>query len=63
MPSGANSDVTKAMIPTEDDFHSLKALQEHNCLEKVDVYNRTPLHWTVFYDASLETVHTLTKIR
>lgn len=56
---GAKSEVTEAMIPTKDDFQSLKALQEFNFLECVDVYNRTPLHWTVFYDATLETVNAL----
>jgi hypothetical protein len=53
---GAKPDVTKAMIPLKEDFDSLAPLQEHNFLEEVDVYNRTPLHWTVFYDAPLATI-------
>eukprot|EP00979_Chaetoceros_neogracilis_P003886 scaffold672_cov214-Chaetoceros_neogracile.AAC.2 len=53
---GASHDVIAAMIPDEDDFASLQSLKEYNFLEWADVYNRTPLHWTVFYGASIETV-------
>jgi len=53
---GASHEVISAMIPDNDDFATLQPLKEFNFLEDVDVYNRTPLHWTVFYGAKMETV-------
>ncbi len=52
----AKPEVTAALIPSQEDFNAQKPLQEHNFLEQVDVYNKTPLHWTVFYNAPLATI-------
>jgi len=56
---GASHEAIVAMIPDEDDFQNLHPLKEFNFLESGDVYNRTPLHWTVFYGASIDTVISL----
>lgn len=53
---GAKYDVVNILIPTKQDFDRINSLREFNFLENVDVYNRTPLHWTIFYGASFETV-------
>jgi len=58
---GASHEVIVAMIPDENDCQNLLPLKEFNFLENFDVYNRTPLHWTVFYGASVETVIALRK--
>jgi hypothetical protein len=53
---GAKYDVMNILIPTKQDFDRINLLRELNFLENADVYNRTPLHWTIFYGVSFETV-------
>lgn len=57
----ANEAVIEALIPSEEDFDSFDSLKEHNFLQKVDIYCRSPLHWSIFYGSSTETVMSVIK--
>jgi len=51
----ASPEVQEALIP------SSKYQGKFNFLTTLDVYDRTPLHWTVFYGASVESVRSIAK--
>ena len=51
----ALTEVTMALIPSSSQVRDFEFLTRH------DMYDRIPLHWTVFYCASLESVIAITK--